>query len=143
MTPCGGISLRRTGLRPLRLTGTRIAAFETCAVAPKIRISLALYRTMQFHYACVWSCAPDPVADWAFLPWHEAHIFASLAPAIAAFEHAAPVCVFDPVPPEAGLSTTLLQAADMAAREASVRAAFATAAGTFLYELYARTDIAT
>ncbi len=136
-----GISLRRTGLRPLRFAGARIAAFETCAVAPKIRISLALYRTTQHGYAAVWSCEPDPVADRAFLPWHEAHIFPSLAPAIAAFENAAPICVFDALPAEAGLSTILLQAADTAAREASVRAAFATAAGTFLYELCVRGGI--
>jgi len=132
------IRVRRTGLRPLRFTGARIAGFDTCAVAPKIRISLALYQTTQHVYASVWSCEPDPVAAWAFLSWHEAHMFASLEQAIAAFETAAPLCVFDPVPAEASLSTTLLQAADTAAREASVRAAFATAAGTFLYELCVR-----
>jgi hypothetical protein len=132
------ICLRRTGLRPLRFTGARLAAFEASAAAPKMFISLALYRTTGDGYASVWSCEPDPVADWAFLPWHEAHVFASVEPAIAAFEAASPSCVFDPVPEEAGLSATLLQAADIAAREALVRAAFANAAGTFLYDLCVR-----
>jgi hypothetical protein len=136
--PGRDIGLRRSGLRPLRFTGARLAASETCAAAPRLWISLALYRTEDGNYASVWSCEPDPVAAWAFLPWHEAHLFQSLEAAIAAFETATPVCVFDPVPADAGLSATLLLAADTAAREASVRAAFATAAGTFLYDLYAK-----
>jgi hypothetical protein len=133
--------LRRTGLRPLRFTGECLADTEIGIAAQRIILRFALYRSRETTYASVWSCEPEAGAAQAFLPWHEAHVVPSLEAAIAIFENALPICVYDSRVAQDALRAPFQQAAEIAAQEFALLREFASAAGIFLYELCVRGSV--
>jgi hypothetical protein len=126
--------LQRTGLRPLRFFGCRLAAFEIGGNGrPAMR--LALYGRDARDYAVSLSCEPSWAASGG-LPWHHAALCGSLEQALMAFETASPVCgdgiaaAAEPTGDEA-----LAHAARRLLREAAMRQAFGMAVGVFLHQL--------